>query len=489
MARFALFSRTIVVALGQTGTKLVQLAIVLLLVRIISPELWSKLAFLLSIYSAAIGIGGLNIHQGLYFFYGRLDPSERRRLAFQTSGLLAASGAVTAAVVASLDIFLHGGAFYVPGVFPLLALVLLLELPTQGIPQLLIATERPAASSAFNVVASLIQAACFMLPLLLGSPLVHVVYWLLGYAALRVIALFVVIFAMLPPGKLSIAWAPIREQIIYTAPLGLSIATSILNRNIDKWFVAAFDTANFGAYALAAQEVPFVSILPYSVGAVMATRIVLAFKNGDVERAQAYWQASISRITIVVIPMAIALVLCAPQLVELLYTEDYLIATLPFQIYSLILLHRVVEYGVMLRAAGDTRSLWWSSLTILGANVVLSLPLTLTIGMVGAAIGTLLANAIAWVYILRRIATALNTSLGRVFPWRSYGAVLALCAVLALGVAYVSDFLPAGAWVQLSLRAALFVGLYLATVFTFRIHKHFSPVPDDDEEMLRDLKT
>jgi len=52
----------------------------------------------------------------------------------------------------------------------------------------------------------------------------------------------------------------------------------------------------------------------------------------------------------------------------------------------------------------------------------------------GAALGILIANLIAWVFILRRIARALGRRLAEVFPWSLYAQVVLLCALLVAGI-------------------------------------------------------
>jgi O-antigen/teichoic acid export membrane protein len=100
-----------------------------------------------------------------------------------------------------------------------------------------------------------------------------------------------------------------------------------------------------------------------------------------------------------------------------------------------ILLHRVAEYGVVLRAAGRTRELLIASLVLLVANAVAASVLILIFGPIGAAIGTLIANVVAWLWVLRRVAEVLQSSVKQVFPWKEWSSQIAiglLCVMISV---------------------------------------------------------
>jgi O-antigen/teichoic acid export membrane protein len=484
---FALSARTLVVAAGQALVKLPQLAVAVVLVRLLTEAEWSTLSFALTIYLTGIGLGGLNIQQGVYFFFGRTPPADRRGLAIQTTALLLASAALAAGVILSLGAWVSGDQLTVAPLLPWLALLVVLEVPTSAAPMLLLAAERPKLSAAFTGGMAVLQAAALIVPTAMGHDLLSVVRWLIGYAAVRALLYGGVLAWLTPRGRLWLETSRLREQLVYTAPLALSMATSILNRFLDKWLVAGFVPESFGTYYLAAQEVPLIPILPYAMGAVVATRYVWAFKVGRPALAREYFLAASSRIALVVLPASAAVIACAPELLPLAFTEANAAAVLPFQIYSVILFHRVAEYGIVLRAAGDTRSLWMASLTLLGANVLASVPLVWLLGMEGAALGTLLANAVAWVYILRRIAATLGVSLRDVFPWRSYGQTLG--AALAVGGATWALGTQL-AWAPLPLLAAkvaFFALAYWGVSKGLGLQRALPPVPADDPALTREL--
>lgn len=509
MARLDISGRTAVVALGQSVVKSVQIVFALVLVRLLTQDEWPAMALLLTMYNAATNIGSLNLHMSFIFFFGHVAQGEKRKLVVQTVLLLLGAGMVCGLLLLGVGPFLGERYHLLTGLLPLLALAVVLELPTMLLPQLLLALEKPGASSFFNGAMGALQFVGIMTPIMLGYGLDGAMYGLLAYAIAR-FGVFALVMARLAPRGEPFRWdkAFLRTQVVYTAPLSFSMATSVLNRNMDKWLVAGFDPANFGAYALAAYEVPFVSLIPFAIGAVLSTRMIHAFKHDKVALAKAYWDAATSRMMLLIVPLTLAVVAAAPEIVQVFFTANYLEAIIPFQIYSLIMLHRFAEYGAVLRAAGDTKSIWWSSCTILVAGVALNLPLVLIFGMVGVAAGTLGANLVAWLFILSRIARAFKVPFSRVVQWRLYLSVLSLCGVLALGVMAgaavffpletvpgvivepLSDMIPSvsaehvSAIASLLLKLAIFFTLYMAALRLMRLKKRCHEIPEDDEHFL-----
>lgn len=469
----------LLLTLGQLLARVGDLLIAVLLVRILRPEEWATVALVLSVYTAAIGFGGVGLPEGMLFFLGRLPKAEHRRFVLQTVLLLSATGAAAAGIILAVGPLLHGSPFDLPRLLPWLGLAVLLEVPTLGAPQLLLAEERVLGSAVWNAGAALLRFACVTGPILLGRGVPGALYGLVAYATIRLVAFSLLAVALTPRGVLRPVWQSMREQAAYTAPLGLAILAASLNTSVGKWIVAQWDPAHLGAFAVAAYQVPIVPMLAASAGAVLATRMVHSFRHGLVDQARAYWLAAVARMTLVVAGVAAAFVLGAPELLGLIFGGKYPEAVLPFQICTLLLLHRVADHGSTLRAAGDTASLWRASCLLLGVNAVLGIAATRSAGMVGMAAATLTATLIMWVYLLGRIARATGTTLGSVVPWGLYTRALLLAGAAALAAAGLARWAPDSPLLQLGLKWSVFGGLYLAGIHGLGLSRALPAIPDD----------
>jgi O-antigen/teichoic acid export membrane protein len=459
--------RTAWLAAGQLVVRGAPLVAVLVLVRSLPGPAWDQLALLLSIYLAAQTVGTLNLQHGVIFFAARLPRRELRGLIVQTETLLFITGAIAAVCVLAAS-------FAAPSVsrwLPPLALAILLESPCACAPQALLAVERVTAAAIWEGGFAAAQLAAIVVPVALGTGVDGAVLGLVGVAIARAVGFALLVASAFPPGEHTRRRETklMKPLAIYALPLGLALAAGGLNQSVDKWLVAALDPHAFGSYAATAQELPLLAVIPYAMGAALATRLTAAFERRDLAAARAWWLVQTASMTIVIVPVVVGIVLCADGLVELLFTSAHDDGTLAFQLFAIVGLHRVAEYGLVLRAAGRGRDLLAASALLLGANLALGAALTALVGAPGAAAGTLAANAIAWLFVLTRIARACGATLRTIFPWTLWLRTLVASGVLALIVAQLTTDGAA--------RAAIYVTSWLVVARLSRLRARLPAVP------------
>jgi O-antigen/teichoic acid export membrane protein len=484
--RFDLVRRTLVVAGGGSAVSLVEFASVMFLVYWLKPAVWNEVAVVLMVYGTCRGLGQLSLQEGIYYFYGRVEIARRRGLIAHTAGMLAASAVIMATVILTLPHWLPAVTPSIASIIPILAVAVLFDLPAACTPQTLIAAERPTWSSVFNVSTSLLYFVCVGGPLVAGWGLRVFAFGLLASAILRFSMFLVFAHLALPRGSLRTDWGVLWKQFVYTAPLALTMASSVLNKNVDKWIVSALVPDQVGAYAFAATEVPFLTTVGYAMAAILSTRMVFAFQQGRPQLALEYWNSATTRGVLFIGPAAVCVILLAPEAIKLFFDPAYSTALLPFQIYNLLLFYRIMGYGMLLRSAGRTKTLWALSVSLLSLNAGLGFILTSTLGIVGTALGTWLANVIVFVATLIVMAQVMETSVSKVMPWRRYGAVLAVAVFAALCAMAAGKFIPA-AGPRLAVKALVFFVCYFAGAAVFPIHRRLPPVPEDSDEFLRTL--
>jgi O-antigen/teichoic acid export membrane protein len=203
------------------------------------------------------------------------------------------------------------------------------------------------------------------------------------------------------------------------------------NRLVDKWYIAAFRSGDFGVYAVAAQEVPLLAVIPYAGGAALATGLVEAFRTCDLARARSHWISLTTSMTLVVVPLGVGLILVAPELLTAAFTNEFGPGVVPFQLFTIVTLHRVAEYGMLLRVAGRTRDVLVVAAWTLASNAVLAGFGAWFGGMTGASLGTVLASGVGWLIALRRIADTFKVPVSAAFPWATWCTVLAGSALAA----------------------------------------------------------
>lgn len=209
-----------------------------------------------------------------------------------------------------------------------------------------------------------------------------------------------------------------------------------------------------------------------------------AFQQGRPELARRYWMAAASRGAILVGPVTVGIMLVVPDAIAGLFDPVYAASLLPFQLYNSILFQRVMGYGMIMRSAGATKTLWGLSLALLVLNVVFSVPLTMTLGIAGAALGTLLGTAVVFVLTMFVFSRILEAPIRHVFPWGIYAFVL----LLAVAAAVLAQVVTAGIEdpvQRLVAKLLAYAPLYLGAAWALGVHRRLPEVPADDEEFTR----
>lgn len=306
------------------------------------------------------------------------------------------------------------------------------ELPTVVMTPIFIARGEEQYGSMWRSGHALIQFFALMVPALCGFGAMGIASGLAVSGFIRLTA-FTVVFRRFINGEHVHTPGLLKRQILFCTPLGVALAAGVLTRSMDKWLVAWHEPLMVGIYSIAAFEVPILAVLPYAGGAAIAVSMVTMFHNNEVSDAHSVWWHQARMMSLVVVPLTMGLVVVAPELFEILFTHSYRTSVLPFQIFTLIGLHRVTEYGAVLRAAGRSVEIVYSSLILLGSNLVFGYIGLQIHGLVGLTVGSVLAFLVAWVWILSRLKNVFAVSMRHVFPWSTWTSSVAVsCATAAV---------------------------------------------------------
>jgi PST family polysaccharide transporter len=420
-------------SVGQSVERIAQLFMTVLLVRLLAPELWGSTAMIIVTFFAAVTVASMNMEQGLLAYLPKFSPSEQGPLVTRTVVFLVGSGIVIGMVAAAfVGVRLDNRAVAVA-----LWVAVALETPASIATAVLIARARTVAAGLWDAAHALVQLACVVAPAALGGGVVGVALGLVAASTVRGLA-FLVLLGVVRTGA-GRSTGRLVELLAICAPLGLAVAAGSLARVADKWIVAWGIPDAVGMFALAAQEVPILAALPYAGGAAVAVVLVQRLAEGDRDAAHAAWFRQAEVMCGAVVPLTFVVVTLAPELFEGLFGAGHSSSVVIFQMFTLIGLHRVTEYGVVLRAAGRTRDVVASSLLLLGLVVVLGIPGAVVGGTGGVASATVAAFSIAWWWVLGRVGEVFELGRREVFPWKVWmtevviGAIAAAAALVAGG--------------------------------------------------------
>lgn len=470
----SLTEKTMVVVFSRILTALIDLTTAVLLARMLTKAEVGIVWFVLPVYEVARSIAIMGFPESVFYYFEHLTKNYRKAFALQTSAILLLTGSIAAIAILLVQkfapVFLTNfspeAITSIQEFLPLVAIVALLEVPTWPVHNILLASDRQKEAGWYQIITSIFSFVAIVGPLVLGFPLIYLFYSMIGYAALRFILSMVWMLLILPEGELRTPKGNLIEQINFSIPLGISTLVNIFNKNADKFIVSVLlaETA-LAEYAIGAQEVSLIRVIPFAVGTVLISRYVQLKIKGETENLIKLWHRGINKVALIVIPLTIMSIALAPYLINLFETQgtEYQNSIIIFQIYNLLILIRVAHYGSILQAFGDTKGIMRLSMTLVILNIIISAPLTLFFGITGTAAGTLIANLINWGFWLRRIGGHLNISALQVLPLKHYGKILIISIIPAILVYFISiQFDNYMGWVpNLITSSVIFIILYL----------------------------
>lgn len=465
-----------------------QVGAMAILSRALDKEtVYSQLQYLLLLYGTAQVFGQLGLPDSVFYFFEKYPPEKRKSIARYISGILMWSAIGSAFVLLAIGWFGTADPSY-DKARPLLWLfmgLIVLELPTVPVPNVLIALDKAKSAAWFNLFVGLSQFLAMTLPLLTPAPLGWIAVGLFVYGLLRMIVSAIIFYVNfkqevvlpLPVGFL-------KELLYYAVPLSLAQLFWSLNRLVDKYVVKEFlPPATYAEYSNGAWELPIIPTIAYSVAAVMMPKMVGHYLKGETGPLLQLWLLSIKKVTVIVLPLVFVFLLGATEFIVMLYGKEYKNAAIPFFIYTFILLQRVASYSNMQKALNSTKEITRSAIYLFSINAVLVIPFVLWLGVIGPPLASVVAQTFSWWYALHIISHLMGVKFKEVFPFRFYGKTLLVAVAAALPFYFLKQQwnLPAGA-----AFAVLAIGFLLTYLLLARLTNVIGK--EDWERILKKLR-
>jgi O-antigen/teichoic acid export membrane protein len=228
-----------------------------------------------------------------------------------------------------------------------------------------------------------------------------------------------------------------KRQLAYALPFALAVGIEVLQVNLHQYVVAArFDAATFAIYAVGCLQIPLVDLITTSAANVMMVRMAEDGLHEHNEAALELWHHTMSRLALLIFPLAVVLLLLSREVIVTLFTSTYLPSVPIFMTWTLMILPSVFCVDAVLRAYAQTRFLFVMNVLRLVLVVALISWCLATFGLIGAVLVTLFAMSIVKILSIARIARLLHVRATKVLPWGKLIGI-ALCAIAAAPAAYV----------------------------------------------------
>ena len=275
-------------------------------------------------------------------------------------------------------------------------------------------------------------------------------------------------------GGIRLVWdkSLLKKMLHFSVPLGLSAIIGTINIELDKLLIGRFyTTEEMAVYTNAAKEMP-VTIIASAITTVLLPMLVIYIKDKKYKQAVAAWsQATIISYAFICF-FSFALVVFAPEVITVLYSEKYLSGTSVFRIYSILILLRCTHFGMVLNALGETKSIMKFSLLSIVFNVVLNILFYYTIGFNGPAVATLVATVLLATTQLITTSRKMQVPFMNIFPWKELGKVTMLNLILAVGFYSTKSLEIVKQGLENDIVSAIILGIIWLLLYVFIIQKY-----------------
>jgi O-antigen/teichoic acid export membrane protein len=248
----------------------------------------------------------------------------------------------------------------------------------------------------------------------------------------------------------------LRRRILeYSFPLTLTKASVVLDSRIDTILVGALlNTTAVGYYALASQIADFIIVPATSLGYTISPTFGEQKASDQLKQAARTYETALRHILLIYIPAGIGLVLVAEPTIEYVFSDEYLEAAPLVQVFGIYIVVRAVHKitGDGLDYIGRASDRARARMVTAAANFGLNLLLIPTIGILGAALATIVTYSTYTLLNVYYLFRELPLDVGRLLY--TTGAACVLSVPMA-GVVLVTRPLISGIP---SLLAVIFAG-------------------------------
>jgi O-antigen/teichoic acid export membrane protein len=431
-----------VLVLGTTLATLSSALAPLLVVRLIGKADVGRLMSVTLVYETVAMLLSTGFPYTLLYQLSDRTLPERAALARRIAAIACRMGALGAGLMLVVCLVLRSrvlGFEVSPtfdaqlGMLLVLGPALIADLPFRLMPNLLVAEGRARRSAGLQVVRTIALTLATLVPLALEASVELVI---VCYAVVRCsFGGWVLVELSRLYRRVERVAVPLtdREFWRFAIPMGATEAIGLLNQQLDRWLVLlALPAARFAEYQVGAWQVPIIGTIAYSVGAAYTPEFVKRFQAKDPYGVLELWQRGLRKVSLIVVPVTMALFVSADELMTVLFTKDYAGAANVFRFYSVLTFLRVASFGTLIVSAGKPRLVVRAAGFGLLFNALFGVPCVLLFGFIGPAVGAAVAFVLQVVTYVVLIAKAAGVPVRVVFPVVAYLRVFFLAAVAGL---------------------------------------------------------
>lgn len=299
--------------------------------------------------------------------------------------------------------------------YPLLIIYVLLNNPTHLNEYILLLKEKTLGLIFYGLAVFIGYVAAVTFPVFSGYGINEGLYGLMLYSLLKNFYLLYLL------KKHCIAFTNrgfIVEHFLFSVPLMLSMLVSGSADYVDGFLVTThFGSDAFAIFRYGAKELPLAVLL----SGAMSNALVPKFAGKVSSKADFSPLKNESlRLMHVLFPLSFFLLIFSNYFYPLIFREEFLSSAPVFNTFLLLLISRMVFPQTLVMAAGKPGVIFRIAIAELVINVVCSYVLLHYIGMLGIALGTLIAFYAEKLMLALYLKSKMGIHAGTYIPWKTW---------------------------------------------------------------------
>jgi O-antigen/teichoic acid export membrane protein len=411
----------------------------LVLVRIFSQAEFGLYKQLFLIAATVTSILSLGLPASLFYFVPN-HLSERHGYIFQTLVVLACLGILGGGVLVTLKSQV-AAAFNNPDLehlIPYVGVFCVLYLTTVILETLMIILKQPKLSALAVVSSEILRAGILIAFAVWTQSVVGVLVAAILWGACRLLSLVAYLQHLDMPWKLMLDKNRLAGQFRYAAPFGVALILATLTEALPQYAVSyLYNPSVFAIYSIGYLQIPLVAITFETISDVTLVRITELRKECRFDEAVSIIGESVTKLWMLLLPLSVFLFINARDFIHLLFTDRFDASVEIFRIFLFAVPLTALGLDYVPRAFADTAFVFRikavAFLLTAGLLVVLLGPL----GLVGAAVATVLVTLTMKVIIMLKVRNLFKVSIRSILPWKRLlyiGAATAAAGVCAVAV-------------------------------------------------------
>jgi len=441
----------------------------ILLVRLLDPTVFGQYREFVAWSMITTIIAGFSITSNLLYFVPR-HPENTVKYVSHTNWLTLLMSLLTCAILWSFREQIHASASF-ELVLPLAAYVLLF-INVSFLDAYWIATRQPKYVFYYTTLRTVVRLLAVVGAAWVTRSLEAIIVALLTAEALRVLVVLLITRAI---GLLSFRLDrhTLADQLRFVLPIGLGSSLVHLHQWIGQLAVSTqLGVVALATYAVASYNVPITKIARGAVGDAIFPDMVRQAAANAADGLKLWKRANIGYACLI-LPTFALLFWYADVLIPLVFTEQYAGAVPIFRVLLLVLPIETLELNAPLRAIKRTGDMLAGNVLLLGTNLACIaafftwLP---ELAIFGPAVGIVAGYFVQLVFLAWRVCRWYGVGFPEVIKWRSHAA-LWTCTVGSGLVLAAGEYVPLPDVARMLLFGAGYAAVYLWALRLFRLEE------------------